>query len=69
MPWGMHMTKKHCCLPPGALDELITRIDELERKQAEADEFKAAVEGAVRAFIVVFGIHTLPEPTGETGKQ
>jgi hypothetical protein len=62
--------KKHCCLPPGALDELITRIDELERKQAEADEFKAAVEGAVRAFIVVFGIHTLPEPPpGEAEKR
>ena len=41
------MGKKHrCCLPPGALDELITRLEKLERQQA-------ALDGAIRAFNVV----------------
>lgn len=47
-------------LPPGVLDEIITRIEELERNQA-------ALEGAVQAFITVFAVRRLPDKTGETG--
>lgn len=52
------MGKKHCCLPPGALDELITRIETLEKNQA-------AYEGAVQAFITVFAVRRLPDKTGD----
>lgn len=62
MPWGMHMTKKYCCLPPGKADELITRIEELEARLA-------AIEDAARAFAVVFAIPRLPDPPEGTGKQ
>lgn len=48
---------KECCLPPGALDELITRIEKLEENQA-------ALEGAINAFIVVWGIRRLPDKPG-----
>lgn len=58
MPGGI-VSKKHCCLPPGALDELITRIEQLEENQA-------ALEGAVNAFVTVYAVRRLPEP-GETG--
>jgi len=46
--------KKHCCLPPGALDELITRIEQVEQRLA-------ALEAAARAFAVVYAIPRLPE--------
>jgi hypothetical protein len=53
---------KDCCLPPGALEELITRIEELEKNQA-------AMEGAVNAFITVFAVRRLPDQSGETGTR
>lgn len=55
MPGGL-MTKKHCCLPPGALDELITRIEDLEK-------FKEAVEGTIQAAITVYAVRRLPDQT------
>lgn len=58
------MTKKHCCLPPGALDELITRLDALEKEQAKHQEFRTAIERPLRAFLVVLGIWRLPDPEG-----
>jgi hypothetical protein len=48
-----------CCLLPGALEELLTRIQKLEENQA-------ALEGAIQAFITVFAVRRLPNP-GETG--
>lgn len=51
------MSKKHCCLPPGALDELITRIEQVEENQA-------ALEGAINAFIAVFAVRRLPDNPG-----
>lgn len=48
-------------LPPDVLDELITRIERLEKNQA-------ALEGAIRAFIVVFGVRRLPDTTGDGDK-
>ena len=38
------------------LNELVTRIAKLEENQA-------AIEGAINAFITVFGIRRLPDPT------
>lgn len=56
------MGKKHCCLPPGALDELITRIEQVEQNQA-------ALEGAINAFVTVFAVRRLPEqPDDPSGK-
>jgi len=52
------MAKRQCCLPPGALDELITRIEELEKRLT-------AMEDAARAFAVVFAIPRLPDQPGE----
>lgn len=51
--------KHHCCLPPGALDELISRIEQLEENQA-------AIEGAVNAFITVFAVRRLPDKPDDT---
>lgn len=51
------MGKKTCCLPPGALDELITRIEKLEENQA-------ALEGAINAFVTVFAVRRLEDPGG-----
>lgn len=51
------MSKKHCCLPPGALDELISRIEQVEENQA-------ALEGAINAFITVFAVRRLPDNPG-----
>lgn len=56
------MKKTHCCLPPGALDELTTRIEELEARLA-------AIEGAARAFAVVLAIPRIPDPAGERGSN
>lgn len=57
------MTKRHCCLPPGKADELITRIEELEARLA-------AIEGAARAFAVVLAIPRIPDPPpGERGSD
>lgn len=52
------MGKKHCCLPAGALDELITRVEELEERLT-------AIEAAARAFAVVFAIPRIPDRTGD----
>lgn len=52
------MGKRHCCLPPGALDELVTRVEQLEERQA-------ALEGAVNAFITVFAVRRLPDKPEE----
>lgn len=52
------MGKKHCCLPPGKVDELFTRIEELEQRIA-------AMEDAARAFAVVFAIPRIPDKTGD----
>lgn len=51
------MRKKACCLPPGGLDELLTRLDELEQRLA-------AMEAAARAFAVVFAIPRIPDQPG-----
>lgn len=40
------------------LDEIITRLNRLEENQA-------ALEGAIRAFIVVFGIRRVPDDPGD----
>lgn len=53
------MGKSHCCLPPGALDELITRVEQVEENQA-------ALEGAINAFITVFAVRRLSDKTGDT---
>lgn len=50
--------KRNCCLPPGALDEIITRLEKVE-KQNEV------YEGAIRAFFVVFGIGRMPDAPGD----
>ena len=47
-------------LPPGVVDELLIRIEELEARTR-------ALEDAARAFAVVFAIPRLPDNTGETG--
>lgn len=61
MPGGI-LTKKHCCLPPGALDELITRVEKLEARLT-------AIEDAARAFAVVFAIPRIPDPPrGDDGQ-
>ena len=49
------MAKKDCCLPPGALDELITRIEQLEENQV-------ALFGAINAFIAVLAAHRPSDP-------
>jgi uncharacterized protein (UPF0335 family) len=49
-------------LPPGVLDELITRIEQLEENQA-------ALEGAIQAFITVFAVRRLPDKTGDGGRR
>lgn len=51
------MAKRHCCLPPGALDELITRIEELEN-------YKEALEGTIQAAITVYAVRRLPDNPG-----
>jgi hypothetical protein len=56
------MAKKHCCLPPEALNELITRIEELERRLT-------AMEDAARAFAVVFAIPRIPDQPGDGDKR
>jgi len=45
-------------LPPGVLDEIITRLEALEK-------WKAAVEGATNAAVVVYATHRLPDPPGD----
>lgn len=42
-------------LPPGVLDELITRIETVERQVK-------ALEDAARAFAVVYSIPRIPDP-------
>jgi hypothetical protein len=59
--------KRHDLPPPGKVDELLTRIEELERKVALAEEIQAALVGAVNAFIVVYGVRRLPTPPAESG--
>lgn len=49
---------KRCCLPPGALDELISRIEKVEENQA-------ALEGAINAFVTVFAVRRLSDKPGE----
>ena len=51
------MSKKHCCLPPGALDELIARLERAEHRIA-------VLEDAARAFAVVYAIPRIPDPEG-----
>lgn len=60
------MAEESADLPPDVLNELITRIDALEKEQAENKEFRTAVESAVRAFLVVFGIWRLPDQPRHT---
>jgi hypothetical protein len=54
--------KRRCCLPPGALDELITRVETLEREKAADHERIAVLEGAINALVVVYGVRRLPTP-------
>lgn len=56
------MAKKKPDLPPGVLDEIITRLEALE-------EFKAAVEGSINAAVVVYGVRRLPKPPDEPGDE
>lgn len=42
-------------------------IRELQAKVAALEEQQAAVDGAIRAFIVVFGVRRLPDEPGEGG--
>lgn len=45
-------------IPPGVLDEIITRLEQVEERVA-------AIEGAINAFVVVFGIRRLPDDPGD----
>lgn len=56
------MGKKKHLPPPGVVDELFTRIEELEARMR-------ALEDAARAFAVVFAIPRIPENTGEAGQR
>lgn len=57
------MGKKHRDLPPpGAVDELLTRIERLEHRIK-------VLEDAARAFAVVYAIPRLPDQPGETGNS
>lgn len=40
------------------LNEIITRLEKIEENQA-------TLEGAIRAFFVVYGIRRLPDPPGD----
>jgi hypothetical protein len=48
-------------LPPQVLNELVTRIDALEKEAAASRAFRGALIGAFRAFFVVLGIRWLPD--------
>jgi hypothetical protein len=63
------MSKNHDLPPPGKVDELLTRIERLEEKQAALEEVQAALVGAVNAFVVVYGVRRLPAPTDNTGER
>jgi hypothetical protein len=43
------------------LNEIVTRLDALEKEATASKEFRVAVVGAIRAFLVVFGIRWLPD--------
>lgn len=43
---------------PGVWDELLTRIEQLET----LEERVAAIEGAINALVVVYGVRRLPLP-------
>lgn len=44
------------------LNEIITRLEKVEENQR-------ALEGAIQAFIVVFGIRRLPDKPGENRRE
>lgn len=53
--------KKHDLPPPGVVDELFTRIEELEAREKDREARTRALEDAARAFAVVYAIPRLPE--------
>lgn len=61
------MGKKPDLPPPGAVDALLTRIEQLEASNAELTEQVAAIAGALNALIVVYGVRRLQPPTDRTG--
>lgn len=56
-------------LPPDVLNEIITRLNALEKEAEASKDFRAAVIGAVRAFVVVFGIRWLPDKPGGSDER
>jgi len=61
------MGKKPDLPPPGAVDALLTRIEQLEASNTELTEQVAAIAGALNALIVVYGVRRLQPPTDRTG--
>jgi hypothetical protein len=57
-------------VPRDVLNEIVSRLDALENEAAANKDFQAALIGAFRAFLVVFGIRWLPDkPGGEDGER
>jgi hypothetical protein len=56
-------------LPPDVLNEIITRLDALEKEAATSEQFRGALIGAFRAFFVVLGIRWLPDKPGESHER
>ena len=52
-------------VPRDVLNEIVSRLDALERDAAASKDFQAALIGAFRAFLVVFGIRWLPDKPGD----
>lgn len=45
--------------------DLEEKLQELERRLKKVEENRESLEGAIRAFIVVFGIRRIPDGTGD----
>lgn len=46
-------------------DDLEEKLRELDRRLKKVEENQEATDGAIRAFVVVFGIRRLPDKPGD----